>query len=1210
MQNKSFVGVTIRFLDKSLPLSGTLGVMELTESRTNHQRNRGSAVSVISCHTNKRDAIEIWEDMKSLFPTLAKIAMIYLPIVATSVPSGRLFSEAGATITQERNNCHYAEAVYAEGEHILTEEPCLNCSCVRGSLVCYLKVCPHLPNPPPPGCILLHRNHQCCPQLVCRKPLCKNELPLGEAAINTSSRERFIAVKSQFDEHSFKMHLNLPEFQERRFSWARWVVKPQAPEGSEKLRRENARTRHYSGIALISQRQVRSVSGCSINGTVYAEGSALANSGMCDYCYCLRGQQTCVRPQCVMKVQGCTPIHNKLSCCPTKYHCSHVNVDGSTTVAPVPFLGCLVDGKKYKEGEMVQEAANTTCENCFCIRRKIRCVSLSCPKPERTNKYPVPSKNTTTMTKEQLINEARSHREMVVPLKQTTSVSKIDVQDTSTLMTIEISTQSETETTVVTTVTEQETSIVTSTEDTISSNTDDATTTIITESTTLEGEGTTTDATTYRGTRVNTTGAYAINETSAKTSETSLKPTETSPEMFEPTLANEIDVEAELNSSVVTTTIALRREDENVEDNETPVTMETETTFLTSLSATVIIPEDMLVTDVTLRKNVNIVEKNSSQAPPVKDQIFICRIIPFVAADAVLEGNKDKPTAYPMQDRGTDNPLYNRFSPPIKTEGGFRPHEPILDGPFYESKQDIPYNTPGLNIPDGHPQVDITSGTINPPSITSIPNNKDKNCYSEGREYSHGELLSEPAACLVCVCHRGEVFCQDTKCPPVNKGCRSVDDSHATCCGRIVCDVEEFPTVVLDRVDMTHSSQTSLLGGVVLPVTVADGVVTTLDPFRDVIRTKPAPDLPSLISDLKPYLVNRPTVTVVTEVIIPTTKAQTVATNPPESTTNTLKITSTQSSTSTQTTQKITSQPKLEAEEKIVNSPLKSAHNKTDESWNTEKHDDSSSLFDSVIQFLFSEDTTETTPTSTTSKLHHPIDRNSVVSDEDSQPNSKISNENPKISNEHIYITDNKYSNGNVSNKTIALSIYNHLTSSGKANISTPTNDYDSLNQISPSEGESSTNPSSDVTSSNDSPPGRPPNLMEDTPSPASTSGILKLAGCNIYGRMYRVGKIISELSTPCLECMCTEGLPESTIVKDIQDALLDMSYGRGGDVDSDTTPPLLLYMAGISSPWSYVGRPGSPLMLLVQAKTVIGGVTENTSDASWREESPSLVPY
>jgi len=36
-------------------------------------------------------------------------------------------------------------------------------------------------------------------------------------------------------------------------------------------------------------------------------------------------------------------------------------------------------------------------------------------------------------------------------------------------------------------------------------------------------------------------------------------------------------------------------------------------------------------------------------------------------------------------------------------------------------------------------------------------------------------------------------------------------------------------------------------------------------------------------------------------------------------------------------------------------------------------------------------------------------------------------------------------------------------------------------------------------------------------------TSMLKISGCNIYGRMYRVGKIISELSNPCLECMCTE---------------------------------------------------------------------------------------
>lgn len=34
-------------------------------------------------------------------------------------------------------------------------------------------------------------------------------------------------------------------------------------------------------------------------------------------------------------------------------------------------------------------------------------------------------------------------------------------------------------------------------------------------------------------------------------------------------------------------------------------------------------------------------------------------------------------------------------------------------------------------------------------------------------------------------------------------------------------------------------------------------------------------------------------------------------------------------------------------------------------------------------------------------------------------------------------------------------------------------------------------------------------------------NGLLKLAGCNIYGQMYHVGSVISELSNACLECKC-----------------------------------------------------------------------------------------
>lgn len=51
----------------------------------------------------------------------------------------------------------------------------------------------------------------------------------------------------------------------------------------------------------------------------------------------------------------------------------------------------------------------------------------------------------------------------------------------------------------------------------------------------------------------------------------------------------------------------------------------------------------------------------------------------------------------------------------------------------------------------------------------------------------------------------------------------------------------------------------------------------------------------------------------------------------------------------------------------------------------------------------------------------------------------------------------------------------------------------------------------------------KPDQLQNRVDSNGPGLGLLKLAGCNIYGRMYRVGRIISELSGPCMECKCTE---------------------------------------------------------------------------------------
>ena len=49
------------------------------------------------------DPLEWWRRHKTVFPILAQLARIYLPIQATSAPSERIFSQAALIIREKRN---------------------------------------------------------------------------------------------------------------------------------------------------------------------------------------------------------------------------------------------------------------------------------------------------------------------------------------------------------------------------------------------------------------------------------------------------------------------------------------------------------------------------------------------------------------------------------------------------------------------------------------------------------------------------------------------------------------------------------------------------------------------------------------------------------------------------------------------------------------------------------------------------------------------------------------------------------------------------------------------------------------------------------------------------------------------------------------------------------------------------------------------------
>lgn len=61
-------------------------------------------------------------------------------------------------------------------------------------------------------------------------------------------------------------------------------------------------------------------------------------------------------------------------------------------------------------------------------------------------------------------------------------------------------------------------------------------------------------------------------------------------------------------------------------------------------------------------------------------------------------------------------------------------------------------------------------------------------CSNGYLTYRHGELISEPKACNMCLCLYGEIVCQKPDCAPLQAGCHRINDEDVTnCCGEVIC---------------------------------------------------------------------------------------------------------------------------------------------------------------------------------------------------------------------------------------------------------------------------------------------------------------------------------------------------------------------------------------------------------------------------------------
>ncbi|XP_053987607.1 uncharacterized protein LOC128880998 [Hylaeus volcanicus] len=1059
------------------------------------------------------------------------IAVLALLLLETSWTRGKP--------QQIKPACRYEGRRYQEGTSVATAEPCLQCRCIDGALRCRLRVCPRLPNPPPPGCRFRPPGENvCCAELIC------GDTRDSENALRRSN-----------------VHVEQEETYEKDYTNSRFQ-------------------------------------GCLHEGVRYGPGSAMMGSRRCEYCYCISGARRCIRPKCLLPLPGCTPLYAPHSCCPVAYNCTHLH---PSTLAPVTGNGCRVGSRVYEEGEMVRDIEwKAACDNCFCAMGAVRCVPLACAPPlqgctpivrdghccpstyncsgsievkatqnyasyafiskdyakfrKETNFFPAAEQITSLpvegrghrVVEERIDSSTTDREESSIPTDPTSwpSTFETDIMDNEILVETVANVKSSPE---IPTTTpgflEELTTMVDSTtlESTLASKEDDSANDLSTtfSTSTVEGSTITTiedlssseDATTDRTTPLpEVVGNDTVTEEETK---------------INVTVRNKDTV-----ASSNLTQAAFKEDFDHVNFTMEPAeTTESITKGAPAkTSSSVLMPDDILVMNVTVKTNVSVghiqgvtINPIRSIPPDVEAILNIThrekgvdydydydeptlppslpnvRIIPFVAADALVK-DKTVPspvTGYPSGSvvvppelRPTDTSGFydiatqeNRFSPPVETEGGFVPREP----PYFGA----PYHSTDLNLEIG------TAVTVVPAPITNSHRKGDAgNCLFENMEHRHGEILPSSNICVICMCYYGEVVCSSEKCPPLKIGCRRIN-TEETCCGKIVCvEAEESPTVVLDRADATAPS---LHQPIVSP-----------DPFRDVIKTEPAPDLPSLIEDMIPYLVEHGITTPRTTTTTTLNPLQTQGSNHPPHTSNFDYMDELPLIHPYDYSQEEGNDELLSKNKYAANRDGSESHPEEgiSTSYNSKDSDQTPNHVSETVPIKGDFDRgglsgmvhTTSHPTNTVDSI--PLQSNS------SRNASTVSPAKDPVKIDDVKVRSTTVKPSEDVETLFSLdSVLDLLFNSDNEPSSEGTSTRTSTTGASTTERSTSDRNVTQVTED-----AREPVAESATPSkvleneiPVSVTGLLKLAGCNIYGRMYRVGRIITELSGPCLECRCTE---------------------------------------------------------------------------------------
>ncbi|CAG9585910.1 unnamed protein product [Danaus chrysippus] len=1047
---------------------------------------------------------------------------------------------------ETESGCYYEGSWFTAGAAVRTREACLSCVCARGALSCRRRSCA-ASSEPPAHCSVVHRRGECCPELHC-----PNRTTYLDDAASSRSEDSYIDVPSSIGHACVEggtvyaagsaMSSSLACEQCFCLGGRRRCVRPRClpppPGCSARPASRACCPQRYYCLHGDTKPPIETDSHDCLTptGTWVQEGGRVkeSESSDCVQCFCLHGSIRCQHLSCAPMLHGCKPLVQPGQCCAHQYMCDHNR-----------------NGTKLKNLSQVRQNVLLP------VKEEFRSFHTSKSTKRETTLRAMESvseKSTAavTVTKEEPIKSTvKVKRKIEENLSNDTVAERVD---TTKVMELE-TTQNNND--ITSTITPEPTTEMT--EELMTEQPEGSVRVIINGTINCTAE---LSSTSLFLNVTNTNDTIWIQD-DVQPRVPLIDQIENLDHTFPP---NDIITEGNHNANFdedETYTVNVTSSLHTNNTRSTPATLSS-----TALPKTIL---PALIGAVNMSKTKKDEYDYDYTEPTLPPSLPNLKIIPFVAADAVVDSDMspkempnypsltrdDKfPVYYPTKDSketvyethredvynlthysmftpGKNEPQYpgivqdeddvniayprltddvgsdvheytvsasfgnpgkinsgivsepsltskfdmkspdvNLFSPPVETEGGFVPKDPGLIDDYY-----TPYQS--------------TSSGIIPHLTTSMPLNTKDECLSDdGRRVSEGESIN--VDCSICSCMWGELHCSPRPChtPPGCKRQMIEKNTADSCCGKLICDqVDKIPEV----------SNTSTSG---FQESFNETFSSMFDDKNNLnVTQKENPTFDDALHSDNKTIHNVIRNNTLIDILLDNTTKSSVISGIPLNATTTEK----------------------------VNMLLPSSSQASDYE---EEDDDEGFSLGSVLKLLLSETYDTTTSASkkkpTTTTTHVPKVVKTTAATTTTRKQSNIPPFVPLT--QHFPYIPPKQS----PHRFNTVDRIDHLVLGEASAIRTTTTQapvtykpvtYTTTKKIFTTK----TTQRPVVTKSVEinSKEGFVSQSVEKRPTSNLFSGfglgLPKLAGCNIYGRMYRVGRIIAELSSPCQECKCTE---------------------------------------------------------------------------------------